>query len=263
MHRSGLSIIGSKKYDLDDKLLNLTFQYNDRTDSNIYSLGPVERATVMSLANYDDVSCDILGIFKTNAMNISPSEAALFPWVCRANHSCDPNCNYYHNADSGRQELYCTRVIRPGEEVTVSYLPDTVIGARDTRRRHLMESHRFLCECAVCSMTGAELEEEERLRDQCVMRIRELNKMAETLPLSIGDCPIKRKYKHGCLALLSQLEGMAVPLPTVYNVKVCMFSIYIMLGDSINGVIWAQELIRLNRGTWLAVAVFVISVIFF
>ena len=205
----------------------------------------------MSLANYDDVSCDILGIFKTNAMNISPSEAALFPWVCRANHSCDPNCNYYHNADTGRQELYCTRVIRAGEEVTVSYLPDTVIGTRESRRRHLMESHRFLCECAVCSMSGAELEEEERQRAQCVRRIGELNKLAETLPLSIGDCPLKRKYKLGCLDLLNQLEGLAVPLSTVYNVKVCMFSIYIMLGDSLNGVIWAKELIRYQlRMNW-------------
>ena len=209
-----------------------------------FSLDSEERATVMSLVNYDDVSCDILGIFKTNAMNISPSEAALFPWVCRANHSCDPNCNYYHNADTGRQELYCTRVIRAGEEVTVSYLPDTVIGTRESRRRHLMESHRFLCECAVCSLSGAELEEEETQRAQCVRRIGELNKMAETLPLSIGDCPLKRKYKLGCLDLLNQLEGLAVPLSTIYNVKVCMFSIYIMLGDSLNGVIWAQELIR-------------------
>ena len=210
----------------------------------IFSLDTDERATVMSLANYDDVSCDILGIFKTNAMNISPSEAALYPWVCRANHSCDPNCNYYHNSDTGHQELYCTRVIRAGEEVTVSYLPDNEIGRRETRRRHLMDSHRFLCECSVCSMTGAQLEEDERQRDHCVRGIAELNKMAETLPLSIEDCPVKRKYKQGCVDLLRQLEGMAVPLPTVYNVKVCMFSIFIMLGDSLNGVIWAQELIR-------------------
>ena len=69
----------------------------------------------MALANTHDATYDILGIFKTNAMTISPSEAALYPWVCRANHCCHPNCNYYHNSDTGRQELYCTRLIRPGE----------------------------------------------------------------------------------------------------------------------------------------------------
>ena len=109
-----IRIMGQEKTDPDDKLLNLTLI---QSFFGTFSLDSEERATVMSLVNYDDVSCDILGIFKTNAMNISPSEAALYPWVCRANHSCDPNCNYYHNSNTGHQELYCTRVIRAGEEV--------------------------------------------------------------------------------------------------------------------------------------------------
>ena len=110
-----------------------------------------------------------------------------------------------------------------------------------------MGSHRFICECAVCSLSGAALEEDERQRALCLRRIEELNKMAQDIPLSIGDTPLKRKYKYSCLNLLSQLEEMAVPLPTVYNVKVSLFSIYIMLGDSLNGLIWAQELTRYVR----------------
>ena len=108
-----------------------------------FSLDSEERATVMSLANYDDVSCDILGIFKTNAMNISPSEAALFPWVCRANHSCVPNCNYHHDSQTGLQHLYSATRILQGEELTVSYLPDNMLGCRAARQSHLMKSHRY------------------------------------------------------------------------------------------------------------------------
>ena len=129
----------------------------------------------------------------------------------------------------------------------MSYLPDNLVGARETRRTHLMGSHRFICECAVCSLSGAALEEDENQRALCLRRIEELNKMAQDIPLSIGDAPLKRKYKYSCLNLVSQLEEMAVPLPTVYNVKVSLFSIYIMLGDSLNGLIWAQELTRYVR----------------
>ena len=50
-----------------------------------------DRKLVMSLANnYTDYTNEVLAIFKTNAMTISPMEAGLYPWVCRANHSCSP-----------------------------------------------------------------------------------------------------------------------------------------------------------------------------
>ena len=43
------------------------------------------------------------GIFKTNAMVISNDESCLFPMVCRANHSCVPNCTYTWNSDTAQQ----------------------------------------------------------------------------------------------------------------------------------------------------------------
>ena len=73
-----------------------------------------QRRIVMSLANSYDDQNEILGIFRTNAMIISGSEAAVYPWVCRANHSCAPNCNYHHNNLTGEQELYSVTRIRQG-----------------------------------------------------------------------------------------------------------------------------------------------------
>ena len=43
------------------------------------------------------------GIFKTNAMVISNDESCLFPLVCRANHSCVPNCTYTWHSDTAQQ----------------------------------------------------------------------------------------------------------------------------------------------------------------
>ena len=85
-----------------------------------------------------------MAIFRTNAMIISENEACLFPWVCRANHSCLPNCNYHHNTANRRQELYSLTNIPAGLELTVSYLPDSGsgLGGRVARQNHLLASHR-------------------------------------------------------------------------------------------------------------------------
>ena len=102
-----------------------------------------QRKVVMRLANSYDDNNEILGIFRTNAMIISSSEAAVFPWVCRANHSCVPNCNYHHDSQTGLQHLYSATRILKGEELTVSYLPDNMLGCRAARQSHLMKSHRY------------------------------------------------------------------------------------------------------------------------
>ena len=164
-----------------------------------------QRKVVMSLANSYDDNNEILGIFRTNAMIISSSEAAVFPWVCRANHSCVPNCNYHHDSQTGLQHLYSATRILQGEELTVSYLPDNMLGCRAARQSHLMKSHRypvthlpvmitctrhyhnitctlvlmysrsdvlrFLCQCDLCGLQGDNLEIDEKRRKINLRRV--------------------------------------------------------------------------------------------
>ena len=130
-----------------------------------------DRRIIMGLANnYEDYPNEVLAIFKTNAMTIGPSEAALYPWVCRANHSCHPNCNYYHNIDLGVQQLYCVTNIREGEELTVSYLPDNMIATRQERQRFLKKNHNFGCQCSECNLEGEKLKEDETLKVNAARR---------------------------------------------------------------------------------------------
>jgi len=211
------------------------------------SMESEDRKLVMSLANnYTDYTNEVLAIFKTNAMTISPMEAGLYPWVCRANHSCSPNCNYYHNSDLGLQQLFCVRHIRAGEEITVSYLPDNMFAARSQRRAFLLKTHNFVCQCSICSLEGEELALNEGLRINASRRVAEINVLASQIPPSIGESDLKRKYKYCCLNLLNQLETMAIPLPTIYMVKTVVFSIYIMLGDKDTAMIWCQDLVKLS-----------------
>ena len=95
-----------------------------------------------NIIRYEDEENEILGIFKTNAMIISrwrrkyfqfhsdkmstPGslnsdnvntvftswKSALFPKICRANHSCVPNCNYVWNPELGQQQMFLVKKVK-------------------------------------------------------------------------------------------------------------------------------------------------------
>ena len=44
--------------------------------------------------------------------------APTLPQICRANHCCLPNCNYYWNDELGQQHLYVARKVR-GADTTL------------------------------------------------------------------------------------------------------------------------------------------------
>jgi len=212
------------------------------------SMESMERSKIMNLSNnYPSISNDVLGIFKTNAMTISDDEAALFPWVCRANHSCHPNCNYYHNHDFSLQQMFAVSLIKAGEELTVSYLPDNFIADRETRRKFLMKNHNFLCQCSICSLEGLDLENDEKLKIIARRRVDEINQLAESIPAKIGNSKLKEKYKYSCLNLLNQLETMNIPVPTIYLVKSSLFSIYVLCAQRDAATIWSQDLARISQ----------------
>ena len=80
---------------------------------------------------------------------------ALFPHVALVNHSCDPNC--FLNFEGGphtafrRVHLRVTRLITPGEQLTICYGPHkNKIHSAKNRREALQNQYSFLCHCASC-----------------------------------------------------------------------------------------------------------------
>jgi len=57
--------------------------------------------------------------------------------VSRINHSCKPNAKHTWNSKLGEQTVYAVRLIREGEELTLSYLEG---GASVERKRELREN---------------------------------------------------------------------------------------------------------------------------
>lgn len=75
----------------------------------------------------------------------------------------------------------------------------------------------------------------------------EINLLADKIPLDVGETPLKIKYKYCCLNLLHDMEQMKMPVPSLYLIKSCIFSIYIMLEENYMADIWAKELWKMSR----------------
>jgi len=208
-----------------------------------------ERREVMELVNnYEDYDSEILGIFKTNAMVISDFESALFPKICRANHACVPNCNYVWNGAVGEQQLLATRDLGPGEEMTVSYLPDSFLGGLKERREYLVTHHNFVCMCCSCVRPpGMGLTQDEYQRKVATRKISQINQIAENIPRSLGESKVKIKYKSLCLDLLSGLEKMQVHPHILFLVKNCLFSISVLMLDTDMSRMWAKEIYKMSK----------------
>ncbi|ROJ78795.1 Histone-lysine N-methyltransferase SMYD3, partial [Anabarilius grahami] len=63
------------------------------------------------------------------------------------NHDCQPNCVMIFKGK--RLTLRAVRVIRPCEELTISYTD--VLAPSKERRSQLQEQYHFLCQCTRCT----------------------------------------------------------------------------------------------------------------
>lgn len=70
------------------------------------------------------------------------------PFFSLFNHSCDPNA---HKFSSGNTNVvFSSRVIKKGEQITISYGPRFQNLSTVERQQHL-QVHNFSCTCVACS----------------------------------------------------------------------------------------------------------------
>ncbi|XP_048046860.1 histone-lysine N-methyltransferase SMYD3 [Megalobrama amblycephala] len=87
-----------------------------------------------------------------NCFSISDGElqdlgVGLYPSMSLLNHDCQPNCVMIF--EGKRLTLRAVRVIRPCEELTISYTD--VLAPSKERRSQLQEQYHFLCQCTRCT----------------------------------------------------------------------------------------------------------------
>uniref|UniRef100_A0A8C1XIQ6 [histone H3]-lysine(4) N-trimethyltransferase n=1 Tax=Cyprinus carpio TaxID=7962 RepID=A0A8C1XIQ6_CYPCA len=87
-----------------------------------------------------------------NCFSISDGElqdvgVGLYPSMSLLNHDCQPNCVMIF--EGKRLTLRAVRLIRPCEELTISYTD--ILATSKERRSHLQEQYHFLCQCTRCT----------------------------------------------------------------------------------------------------------------
>lgn len=107
-----------------------------------------------SLHNAKDDATSHTGRLLTNALQFDDHEKGVFPIISRANHSCNPNCQFSWNPLTMKGALYCIKKTFKGEELTVAYSHD---GPTYMRQPKLRENYGFLCQCEICDQNGPDL----------------------------------------------------------------------------------------------------------
>ncbi|KAJ5295871.1 hypothetical protein PENANT_c001G05984 [Penicillium antarcticum] len=75
--------------------------------------------------------------------------AAVYPTAAIANHSCLPNITHKPD-EQGRMVFTASRDIFAGEECCISYFDLTQHTDLTSRREHLRQSFKFICQCERC-----------------------------------------------------------------------------------------------------------------
>ncbi|KAM3550899.1 hypothetical protein ARSEF4850_008126 [Beauveria asiatica] len=90
--------------------------------------------------------------FLTNFVYLGVANASgkgLFALFSRINHSCVPNAYWTFNAAIERLTVHATRHIRVGEQITISYIKDTI--APKIVRALRLRPGNFSCNCTACT----------------------------------------------------------------------------------------------------------------
>merc|ERR1719343_1545352 len=86
------------------------------------------------------------------------SLSALYCYLAKLNHSCEPNTRFDVDAGTGRMVVYALRAIKAGEELTSDYIGHgptfRTMSVED--RRALIRPRGFVCLCTKCLRESGE-----------------------------------------------------------------------------------------------------------
>ncbi|EJT47497.1 hypothetical protein A1Q1_03609 [Trichosporon asahii var. asahii CBS 2479] len=165
----------------------------------LVGLSAEDRAAFQSLHNADPSHpCANFAIFDGNALPLGANspKGAVYPTLCRINHSCIPNAHHSWNENLEMETIHALRDISKGEEITIGYFLD---GCRAERRAHLQNKFGFECNCEACSASDDKVAESDERRRQIAMLNAQIGK-----PLRVGMMPAD--VLEECAVVLCLLE---------------------------------------------------------
>lgn len=125
----------------------------------------------------------------------------------RLNHDCRPNAHHHFNVGTLTHHVHALRPIRPGEELTISYIHGAE--PRAARQAHIAGAWGFACGCSACGAPEHEAAES----DARVAQIKALHAVLEDYGAGAAATPAMAER----LVELYQLERLEAPLAKAYG----------------------------------------------
>jgi hypothetical protein len=200
----GTRITAEKPIFTISKLVSLEHGQQQIADM-VVKLSKENQTAFLSLHNnFKGVLPPLIGIVKTNALPLGPTEdimeGGVFLELSRVNHSCCPNSYDSWNANTEKRTLHAIRDINEGEEITIRYKDGTF----KSRQRELKRAFGFNCDCNTCSLPDAE----QKIKDT---RLEEMDRLFDSIsdPFRRVNYPEKVVSNLHALLTLYQAENIA------------------------------------------------------
>ncbi|KAK0631394.1 hypothetical protein B0T14DRAFT_532178 [Immersiella caudata] len=121
-------------------------------DAKFRALPDEQQSLFLALHNCQHTDHGLaLAIARTNGLPFGDNEHGVFLETARINHSCLPNAHHAWNASLGQLTVHAVEDIKPGEEITITYMANTPTFSM--RQNHLKDTFGFTCTCKLCSMS--------------------------------------------------------------------------------------------------------------
>jgi hypothetical protein len=168
----------------------------------INKLDSNDKMAFMSMANsFSNEFHPYVGIFMTNCFDMTDSKfgesCAMYLALARLNHSCTPNVQQTHYADTTEEVLYASRDIKVGDEINDCYID--LRQKKSERKAQLLQYYRFDCECQGCLQEDSK---DDALRikvgksSDIIISLVENDYHNEALKLSIEIVDLLENKKH-------------------------------------------------------------------
>ncbi|KAF8146868.1 hypothetical protein K438DRAFT_2027982 [Mycena galopus ATCC 62051] len=228
------SILFMKEFTAQEKYLAATYEWEQTLKILFDRLHPDYQSDFVALANshQHDGSGPINGVIRTNGLGLTlplgkysveeqkTLRKGMYSAVCkeisRLNHSCFPNTTAHFDVVTFSFQLYTTRDIAEGEELTLAY---TGLNLPAETRQSNLEPYGFQCTCsACCTPSKSNVDRATALKMQIT---------------NIDDGLVK-------LALIEE-NGLQA-CDEYCNALKTVMDLYIALGDAENGSMYAKKL---------------------
>jgi len=177
----------------------------------------------------------------TNAFDVGingKSIHVVFPEISNLNHDCRPNAAYFFDEETLTHYVHATQPIHPGEEITITYIMNTMTRAQ--RVGALQRNWGFQCGCSTCRANPSFTKES----DARLAQIVELEKKMDDWSLDSEATP---QMGEALIDLMKQ-ERLDGSLGVAYRLAAMAYS---AIGDRWNAIKHARmsvEYLILDRG---------------